>query len=586
MKSIFAYIFNHKDYNNVVTTYDKVIKNYKSAYEVWMKQQSRPLLKGYEHKEIVAEHFSEIRTIDSWMKTYSQLIRSNKEAVDRFIGTKSSYHSFVEIQRVGQSKNRIENIASVLKEAHRIEHKYSKAWKNFSHGRIFDDIPLDELNTVDEEKFEIKNCFLALYDNHAKLISLIAGCRKFCLNSFSKDEIDSEAEIIHILSSNESETVTSFNADICIDDEKKLKRAILDSIYYGEKCNFTDSFTIADFYDLRSNFDEIGIPFDDAVLAKQKNANAIKAFNKAKYGKSEIYISDYFDVVKVGSELFLYVEKYNQEQESREAAKHLRQIYSMGFNAIYGTIDLDECDFSLILEILNSETNINSKDRELQEIERERKEAEQRRRDEERKQQEKNALLKCVSDWYTHTWNGSVKHKWCCDYYSYKNYKDYATSEMWDAWKFIWSFKNDPFKNVSEYEHDMALNRAVKWTENILSETFGTDVSKLTLVCLTASTRMKNDRRFKLFAEKVCSDLNMYNAYNHINIVADGEAKHEGGTVAVGKSYDANWFKNKYIVLFDDVRTSGNGIEHEKRILESFGATIICAITLGQTKSW
>lgn len=157
---------------------------------------------------------------------------------------------------------------------------------------------------------------------------------------------------------------------------------------------------------------------------------------------------------------------------------------------------------------------------------------------------------------------------------------------MWDAWKFIWSFKNDPFKNVSEYEHDMALNRAVKWTENILSETFSTDVSKLTLVCLTASTRMKNDRRFKLFAEKVCSDLNMYNAYNHINIVADGEAKHEGGTVAVGKSYDANWFKNKYIVLFDDVRTSGNGIEHEKRILESFGATIICAMTLGQTKSW
>ena len=45
MKSIFAYIFKHKDYNNVVTTYDKVIKNYKSAYEVWMKQQSRPLLK-------------------------------------------------------------------------------------------------------------------------------------------------------------------------------------------------------------------------------------------------------------------------------------------------------------------------------------------------------------------------------------------------------------------------------------------------------------------------------------------------------------------------------------------------------------
>lgn len=116
-----------------------------------------------------------------------------------------------------------------------------------------------------------------------------------------------------------------------------MKRAILDSIYYGEKCNFTDSFTIADFYDFRSNFDEIGIPFDDAVLAKQKNANAIKAFNKAKYGKAEIYISDYFDVVKVGSELFLYVKNTikskNQERPQSICDKSI-QWDSMQYTAL------------------------------------------------------------------------------------------------------------------------------------------------------------------------------------------------------------------------------------------------------------
>lgn len=42
-------------------------------------------------------------------------------------------------------------------------------------------------------------------------------------------------------------------------------------------------------------------------------------------------------------------------------------------------------------------------------------------------------------------------------------------------------------------------------------------------------------------------------------------------------------FKGKFVVLFDDVRTSGKSLEHERQTLEGFGATVICAITLGQT---
>ena len=70
----------------------------------------------------------------------------------------------------------------------------------------------------------------------------------------------------------------------------------------------------------------------------------------------------------------------------------------------------------------------------------------------------------------------------------------------------------------------------------------------------------------------------------YINVATDGSARHEGGTGVGGKTYNSTFFNGKYVVLFDDVRTSGSSIEHERRILESFGAKVICAITIAQTK--
>ena len=36
-------------------------------------------------------------------------------------------------------------------------------------------------------------------------------------------------------------------------------------------------------------------------------------------------------------------------------------------------------------------------------------------------------------------------------------------------------------------------------------------------------------------------------------------------------------------VLFDDVRTTGNSLEQERRLLEGMGTNVICAITIAQT---
>ena len=220
----------------------------------------------------------------------------------------------------------------------------------------------------------------------------------------------------------------------------------------------------------------------------------------------------------------------------------------------------------------------------------ERQAAERERREEELARQRKEAerrnlatsLPGCVSSWSSHS-NSSLKHKYFYDYYTYAVYKDNASSSMWNTWRTVWNFKNDPTKNVSSYEHQNALRTVTSLVENELRTTFGSKTEYLTLVCLTASSQRKTELRFKEFAETVCNDLNMTNAFPHIRVVEDGDAKHDGGNGTRTVSHDRYFFSGKYVVLFDDVRTTGRSLDQERCILESMGAKVICAITIAQT---
>ncbi|MBR8803429.1 hypothetical protein [Porphyromonas levii] len=190
-------------------------------------------------------------------------------------------------------------------------------------------------------------------------------------------------------------------------------------------------------------------------------------------------------------------------------------------------------------------------------------------------------LPKYVQTWETHS-NSSIKHKYYFNYYPYRDYKYFATAEMWSTWKLVWGFKNDPLR-ISSSDHLRSLEEVINLVKDTLRTTFGSDTKYLTLVCISASTQEKNELRFKEFANRVCSDLNMYNAYDQIKVNVGGSARHLGGTGATKKSYNQSYFKGKYVVLFDDVRTTGASIEKEKNTLESMGAQVICAITIAQT---
>ena len=47
---------------------------------------------------------------------------------------------------------------------------------------------------------------------------------------------------------------------------------------------------------------------------------------------------------------------------------------------------------------------------------------------------------------------------------------------------------------------------------------------------------------------------------------------------------DSDFFKDKYVILFDDVITTGASVERFKNKMENAGATVIAALSVGKTK--
>ena len=78
----------------------------------------------------------------------------------------------------------------------------------------------------------------------------------------------------------------------------------------------------------------------------------------------------------------------------------------------------------------------------------------------------------------------------------------------------------------------------------------------------------------------------MTNAYSHISVVSEREERHLGGTgMNTGQlSFDEEFFKGKYVLLFDDIITRGDSMRTFKRKMEALGATVIGGLSLGKTK--
>lgn len=634
MKSIFTYIFKNNYYNDVISKYDEIKQKYLEAYKIWSSYHSVSDNGKFETKEIIANAYSDIKQVDSWKSTYNYLKRNKEEGLKWFSKEKSlsypttflyqdlkiifdnnkeietldtywneyntlmqtdseairrftnSYYTYKDIKHIALNRTRIKSISSALKKGHDCEFQYKEAWRIFSVGRLFKDISYAELSDINKEYFSIKEEYLRHYKEHESLIKLIYGKELLPINSFSEQAIEQEKEIIKVLSLKSSNSTDLLKSVIHLQNETELKRAILNSERYGKECNFASSFTIADFYEYRKQFDEIGVGFDDAVRIKCQNENAIKSYNNKEYGKAVVYISDYYDICIPSSDLSNYVNEYNNQQELRNKAKSIKSNYSKGFAALWSEIDLNVCDISQIQEIIDNSIKIKDLDNEIKYKEKLQEEARRKQMEEERLKEELVYLLSCVFTWFQPT-RSSLK---CFSlFYYYPTNCDWNASEdEWEVRNLIWDFKANPNRPQPESEirfrHERAMNKVLPLFKKVMSHYFGSNTSKLTLVCIPSSKKIVTERRYKDFSHELCSITGMDNGYDYISVLHEGEAKHLGGTTQAQISIDGSFFRDRYIVLLDDVITSGKSMEMTKNLLEQAGAHVIAGLSIGRTK--
>lgn len=191
-------------------------------------------------------------------------------------------------------------------------------------------------------------------------------------------------------------------------------------------------------------------------------------------------------------------------------------------------------------------------------------------------------LCDCVTSWDT-LYDG-FKHFYLYNYYPLTcNFS--ISPEEWNIRKIVWDFKNNPDKTSVEANRS-ALFYIINFLMDFLKITFGKHLPELTLVCIPASTLVKNEARYKMFSELLCRFSGIANAYPQIQIIQDKIEKREGGTGIdfANIVFNENFFKNRNILLFDDVVTSGDSMKKFDLKMRELGANVVGGISIGKTR--
>lgn len=617
MKALLYYLFYHNIYITVTSEFKKASNEFKEAIKVWCTYNNYKINNSYAFKELIYSNINKIQELDGWIK-YANFRTSvcEQQAIDELFKInnieKNTILTYNDYKFIFDNKDKLTDIYNILNEFKHIYHKYEIATKNF--------LQINKRKLSFEEKQRVvnsKNIIILIHKSiikakeielyfpktynafsnnrdiniipHTEIeifiskIGLILGRKSFDSKSDKQDLF-----LLNYFSHNHDNIFNSIDNKVNIENQDSLKRAILDSNSYGNIFKFNDLLTNQSFYLLRKDFEEIGKDFESALLIINEYEDVVKQFNLNNGGKEMLYKQNFIDCVSPNKPLYSYLHPYIQEKTSRKQAKELKQRFQLGFSHYFGNIDINSCSISIIYDILNNHRKIvENKDIELKQIklqrlEEKRKIQEQLRIQQEqlRIQQEIDSLRNCVNNW--HLTRYGIRHNYIYEYLKTKAIRNASQSE-WDIRHLIWALKNDPDKTDTQYSYSTALDIVIPQYEKILQKTFSSLTSKLTLACLPASTSLKNKLRWYDFSKRICNDLNMTNAYDHIRIVSDAVPKHLGGDGIAELSFDDYFFKGKYIVICDDIKTSGKSLSVFRTQLERLNATVICALTVGLT---
>ncbi len=149
--------------------------------------------------------------------------------------------------------------------------------------------------------------------------------------------------------------------------------------------------------------------------------------------------------------------------------------------------------------------------------------------------------------------------------------------------EFVWTFKNNKQNDCQKLEH--VRNIAIGWFQQLMFSVFGRELCPyFTFVSVHASNQELTKLRFEEFSENMCHLLGMENGFKYSVITKPRQAIHTGGSTECVISYDKDFFRNRLILLFDDVKTTGGSLIKYKHFFEKFGDNkVVCAVTLSET---
>lgn len=637
MNKFITWLFYNSEYNKIQRLFKEASSELKEAYDLWCIDGKRVDLNTWQHKKNVAAEFEIIKSLQRDILTCKQIEKKYILGLYRFLGgTGLNRENQVYYTTIAQQKSQIILLNDIIQlfqrypniwvlfgegdlhlasssvlysanrklielgaEASKINHAielsnlYPLSWDIFisKYNKGFTKECIEDAYTIPNRIWEGKESFLIKTEKKQALVKILLGNRLYRQSSFIPTTLEIEKSILKELEKTPQNYPSHFECSLR--DETKLKRLILDYTGYGDDVNFADSFTLSEFYKYRVSIDNTGYRFAELVSETKKNRKAIVAYNKSRGYEAVTYIEDYVRMGQKDTSLYKYVARYNEVERLRTKVKRLQNNYHLGFCSLLGIVDADIISIEEINNILKVEDRIKEEDVKLLEKKRRQEEEERRHREEEKRLQEKKrieqeivSLKKKVATWNTPS-KSSVR---CFALYNYYpiNCDWEVDNEGWVTRNLIWDFKANPNKPMSPSEillhHERAMMTIIPKVEKCLGIFFGSEVRKLTLVCIPSSKQEVTERRYKEFSRLLSQRTGMANGFDYITVTKDGGAKHLGQTTDSEVSINTSFFKDRYVLLFDDVITSGHSMETYSKLLKQYGATVICGVSIGQTK--
>ena len=142
---------------------------------------------------------------------------------------------------------------------------------------------------------------------------------------------------------------------------------------------------------------------------------------------------------------------------------------------------------------------------------------------------------------------------------------------------------------VYDFKDGRSHEAVAQMTAARMIEEHGSRCSQLVFIPVPASSVRKNEIRYMDFCKRVCELTGAINGYDHVRVCGERLAIHENRKAEkeIRKvsiiEFDEEWFKEKDVIVFDDVITCGISFGIYANQLESLGANVIEGIFLART---